>query len=389
MRFTLLLCATVIGLAGVCLRTAVPKLEVPKTETLKTEPPRAETPKIEAPKTFSDAPAIPKPLPISHRLNESHLHLVDFLQRTDGIKALLAAMDRSGVDSAVISGMPVVKQWSQNERRRPDYYLEDDARCYWYSATDVLVAREVLSLPPDLRTRFHPIICGFNGADRNAVDHIKRMIQWYPDFWQGIGEVMARHDDLTSLTYGEPARADNLAMNRIFKFAGEHDLPVWVHSNIGSVGKREPIYLQEMESAVCSHPKTRFVWCHAGISRRIDVPTLTKDLARMLNKSPNLYMDVSWVVYETDLLKDAQPNPVWVKLVEQFPDRFMIGSDKVGRFANYHQEMQKYYPFLDALTPKTAEKLARTNMLSVLPKGGAKLTKEEEQSLNSQEAQEE
>lgn len=343
---------------------------------------KAETPQTQAPKTTPSAP-----LPISHRLNDCHLHLVDFLQRTDGIQAVVAAMDRSGVDRAVISGMPVVKQWSENEPRRPGYYLDDDARCYWYSATDVLVAREVQSLPPDLRTRFHPIICGFNGADRNAVDHVKRMIQWYPDFWQGIGEVMARHDDLTSLTYGETARANNLAMDRIFKFAGEHDLPVWIHSNIGSVGRRDPIYLAEMERAVRSHPATRFVWCHAGISRRIEIPTLTKDLCRMLDKYPNLYLDVSWVVYEANLLKDAEPNPVWVKLVESFPDRFLIGSDKVGRFANYHEEMQRYYSFLNALSPKTAEKLARTNMLSILPKRGARLTDEEERSLNSPDVQ--
>ena len=134
---------------------------------------------------------------------DCHLHLVDFLQRTDGIKAALNAMDRSGVEEAVVSGMPVVKEWPTTERRRPEYYLEDDSRVYWYSATDVLVERQVRSLPADQQRRIHPIICGFNGADRNAIDHVKRMVDWYPDFWQGIGEVMTRHDDLTALTYGQ------------------------------------------------------------------------------------------------------------------------------------------------------------------------------------------
>jgi hypothetical protein len=266
------------------------------------------------------------PATVKYRMADCHLHLVDFLQRTDGIRAALAAMDRCGVEEAIIHGMPLVKEWPQDERMRPEYYLEDDSRCYWYSATDVLVARQVQSLPPDLQRRFHPTICGFNGADRNAVDHIKRMIDWYPEFWQGIGEVMTRHDDLTALTYGDPARADNLALSRVFTFAGEHDLPVFLHSNIGSVWKHEPIYLPEVETAVRDHPKTRFIWCHGGISRRIEVPSLTQDLEAMLRKYPNLHIDISWVVYETNLLKDGSPDPKWVQLIEQFPDRFIIGS---------------------------------------------------------------
>ncbi|MDB5293550.1 MAG: hypothetical protein JWL69_4791, partial [Phycisphaerales bacterium] len=289
---------------------------------------------------------------------------------------------RAGVEEAVVSGMPVVKEWPQEERLRPEYYLEDDSRCYWYSATDVLVAREVQSLPPDLQKRFHPTICGFNGADRNAIDHVMRMIDWYPGFWQGIGEVMTRHDDLTALTYGQPARADNLALGRVFTFAGQHDLPVFLHSNIGSVWKHEPIYLPEVETAVREHPQTRIVWCHAGISRRIEIPTLTKDLEAMVSKYPNLYVDVSWVVYDNDLEKGGKPDPQWIALIEAYPDRFMIGSDKVGHFADYPHEILKYYPFLDALKPATADKLVRGNLLSVLPKSGARLTEEEAFSLH-------
>jgi hypothetical protein len=323
--------------------------------------------------------------PIRYRMLDCHLHLVDFLQRTDGAKAALAAMDKCGVEEAIVNGMPLVKEWPNSERIRPEYYLEDDSRCYWYSATDVLVAREIQSLPADQQRRFHPTICGFNGADRNALDHVKRMIDWYPGFWQGIGEVMTRHDDLTALTYGEPARADNLALGAVFAFAGEHDLPVFLHSNVGSVWKHEPIYLDEVETAVRDHPRTRFVWCHAGISRRIAIPTLTQDLASLLAKYPNLHVDVSWVVYEAYLDKDSKPAADWIKLIEAFPDRFMIGSDKVGHFADYPHEILKYYDFLDALQPTTARKLARENLLSILPKSPARLTEEESTAFNGRQ----
>ncbi len=310
---------------------------------------------------------------LKYRLSDCHLHLVDFLQKTEGIKAVVAAMDRCGVDHAMICGMPLVKKWSIQEPVQPGYYLDDDARCYWYSATDVFVAREVGRLPERERRRFHPFICGFNGADRNAIDHVRRMIEWYPGFWEGIGEVMSRHDDLTALTYGDVAQANSISLDPIYELGAEYDLPVSVHSNVSSVWKREPLYLAEMEGAWKKHPRTRFIWCHAGISRRVVVPTLTQELRRILGTYPNVFVDVSWVVFETNLMPEGRPNPEWVSLMEAHPTRFLIGSDKVARFGNYEDETLKYYPFLDALKPETARRVARDNFLALLPKKGAVL----------------
>ena len=317
--------------------------------------------------TAERAQEVSKPKPIAYHEVDCHMHLVDFLQHTDGIQAVLAAMDRSGVDETMICGMPLVKKWSINEPVQPGYYLDDDARCYWYSATDVLVARQIESLSARDRARFHPFICGFNGSDRNAIEHVKRMMEWYPGLWEGIGEVMTRHDDLTALTYGDVAQANSISLDPLYELAAQNDMPVSIHSDVSSVWKREPLYLGEIEGAVKKHPKTRIIWCHAGVSRRIDVPTLTNEVQRMLTSYPNLYIDLSWVVFETYLVQNGHPVQKWVDLIEKFPTRFMIGSDKVGKFDNYHEEMQKYYVLLDALKPETARRVAHDNFLSVLP----------------------
>ena len=44
----------------------------------------------------------------------------------------------------------------------------------------------------------------------------------------------------------------------------------------------------------------------------------------------------------------------------------MIGSDVVGHWANYPYEIRKYYMLLDRLRPETAEKICRTNILSLI-----------------------
>jgi predicted TIM-barrel fold metal-dependent hydrolase len=304
---------------------------------------------------------------IRYRVADSHFHLVDFLQGGDGIHAALAAMDVAGVDHTMVSGMPLVKKWNAADPRKPLYYLEDDSRAYWYSATDVLVANAIAQLAPADRKRFHPFICGFNGTDKNAVDHIRRMLEWYPGLWHGIGEVMGRHDDLTALTYGEAARADHEGLDAVYALGAELDLPVSVHSNIGSVWRREPVYKHEVDNMCKRHPKTRFIWCHAGISRRIDIPDLTDHLRDLLRRHENLWMDLSWVVFEDYIAPNGEAAPEWVKLIEEFPDRFMVGSDKVARFSNLHEQIMKYYVLLDALKPETARKVAKDNFLSVLP----------------------
>jgi len=302
-----------------------------------------------------------------YRVSDAHLHFVDFLQQTEGMEAAIAALDAAGIDHAMITGMPFVKKWSAADPRRPLYYLEDDSPVYWYSATDVLVARAVKGLPPDQRRRLHPFISGFNATDRNAVDHVERMLEWYPGLWEGIGEVMARHDDLTALSYGEAPRADHVALDAVYELAADRDLPVAIHSNVGSVWLRKPIYLHELENALKRHPKTRFIWCHAGVSRRIDIPTLAHQLRRLLSSYRNLWIDLSWVVLETHVAPGGDPDPEWVALIESFPDRFMIGSDAVGRFAELPDQIHRYYVLLDALAPETADRVARENFLGVLP----------------------
>jgi predicted TIM-barrel fold metal-dependent hydrolase len=307
---------------------------------------------------------------------DAHFHLFGFIQTSDGLPAAVEAMNEAGVDHAMVSGMAVCKKWSSWDPVEPKYYLDDDSRVYPYSATDVLVYEQVMSLPEAERARFHPFICGFCPTDRNAVDHIKRMLAIFPDFWQGIGEIFTRHDDLTALMDGEPGRANHVALDPVYELAAEHDLPVLVHSDITSVWETQnPIYLGEMMEALRKHPTTKFVWCHAGAGRRLVVPTLVHNLHRLLAAHENLSVDLSWVLYDDHLVLNGQPNREWLELIEHFPDRFMIGSDVVASMTSYCSTMTRYHVILDALKPETAKRVARTNFLDILPKAGVGLPK--------------
>ena len=309
-----------------------------------------------------------------YRYSDAHLHYVDFFQESEGMPALLEAMDQARIVHSMISGIPVAKKWHEDEPKRPRYYAGDDADAYWYSATDTYVAAALEKLPPEQRRRFHPFLCGFNPVDKNAVAHIERMLELHPGLWQGIGEVFTRHDDLTALTSGDTPRANNEAMTRIYHLAAEQDMPVLLHSNITSKRERNPLYLAEIEEPLRNHPHTRFIWAHAGSSLEIHrhqtrMDFLLPTLERMLDAYPNLYIDLSWSVLEPYLLDDkGKPVPEWLALVERFPERFMLGSDVVGRFGSVSEQLHGFDRFLDALPEPIARKVAQENFLAVLPK---------------------
>ncbi|MFV0279072.1 MAG: amidohydrolase family protein [Parahaliea sp.] len=314
-----------------------------------------------------------------YRYSDAHLHRVDFFQQGEPLPQLLKAMDAAGVGDSMVSGMALMKKWQEDEPKRPDTYAGDDAATYWFSATDAYLAEALEALAPAQRTRLHPFLCGFTPTDKTADLHLKHMVALYPDLWQGIGEVVTRHDDLTALTEGETPRANSEAMYRVYAFAGRHGLPVILHSNITSKRERNPLYAGELEDALGKYPQVRFIWAHAGTSKTLHrfqgkMDFLLPELQRLLATHDNLYVDLSWTVLRPYLLDDSdRPDPDWVALVARYPERFVIGSDLLGKYQKLGEKMRAFEPFLEALPAAVARRVARENFLGLLPKRGIRV----------------
>ena len=299
---------------------------------------------------------------------DSHLHYVDFLQETDGFEKLVQKMDETNVPYAVIFGMGMAKQWDEHAPSAPIYYLSNDSRCYYFTGTDYIMMQDYLAQPQEIQDRFFPFICGINPNDLYAANHLRRELETWGDAIYGIGEVMSRHDDLTALTYGEPPRADHPAYLKIYDLAAEYDLPVLIHHNIGPAYLDDPLYLQEMKNALAYNRDTVIIWAHTGISRRVVQSNHIQVVDEMLRDNPNLYYDISWVIYDDYIYQgdDEALLAEWADLLMKYPDRFMIGSDKVGHWDGYEKEIWKYYPLVDLLDEETRLMVTQTNILHLI-----------------------
>ncbi len=301
-------------------------------------------------------------------IKDAHCHFVDFVQHTDGIDSLIENMDKAEVEEIILFGLPVTKTWEFTEPLRPVYYDDDDSKVYYYSSTDIILARKLLQATEEQRTRIHPFICGFNPTDKNAIDHINRMLEWFPGIWEGIGEILTRHDDLSRLTYGEQARANHPALDAVYELAAKHDFPVWIHSDIGTAGKEDAIYFHEIEEAVANHPDTTIVWCHVGYSRYLKIPTIIENAKTLLDNYKNAWVDLSWIVFDEQIVQNGEIDKNWLDFVEGYADRILIGTDKIGHYNSYVSEIRKYDALLKELSETAANKIAHQNFDKILGK---------------------
>src|SRR5262245_51061871 len=74
-------------------------------------------------------------------LNDSHLHLTNYVQEGINIHGFLNIMGTK-VGRAAVFGIPLQQQWSYGNTGdfAPTYYLQTDAPLYYYSFTDAYIA---------------------------------------------------------------------------------------------------------------------------------------------------------------------------------------------------------------------------------------------------------
>jgi hypothetical protein len=306
----------------------------------------------------------------NYEFNDAHFHLTNYIQEGPSLSHFLDMMGKR-VGRATIFGLPVQQQWSYriDGDRAPTYYLNSDAPLYYYSFTDAHMAMEFRSLPKHQQQRIDPLISGFNPCDMYAVDHIRRVLRTFPGVFSGIGEFSIHKEFVAAKIAGGVASLEDPAVHRIFEFAAEVGMLVLIHSDIDVPFAKEgsqPAYLERTKALFRKHPRTTIIWAHAGVGRIVrPIKNHTANMAEILSEPglSHVYMDISWdqtakyVVSAPEVLQNT------VNLLEEFPDRFLFGTDAVATpdQANYRKCFTDYQPLWDALTLETSRKLRLTN----------------------------
>jgi predicted TIM-barrel fold metal-dependent hydrolase len=306
----------------------------------------------------------------TYEVNDSHLHLTNYVQKGTDIHALLNIMGNK-VGRVALFGIPLQQTWSYGNTGNyaPTYYLQTDAPLYYYSFTDAYIAMAYRSLTPPEQARIDPMISGFNPADMYAVDHIRRVLKTFPGVFSGIGEFTIHKEFVSAKVAGEIASLTNPALDRIFDFAAEAGLVAILHNDVDvpfPKPNEEPYQIIQLRDLFLRHPQTTIIWAHAGLGRVVQPVSRQLDLLDFLLSNPALphvYIDLSWSETAKYVVATPETTAATAALINRYPDRFLFGTDEVAPSdpSHYLSIYDTYAPLFARLTPEASEKFRKGN----------------------------
>jgi predicted TIM-barrel fold metal-dependent hydrolase len=159
----------------------------------------------------------------------------------------------------------------------------------------------------------------------------------------GFGEMAALHlvqpsSALKDYEYASPNSALFLLLADI---AAENNVPIDLHmeavlqpmplpADLAAPNPAQlPADIQDFEELLRHNRKAKIIWAHAGADfTGYRTPELCR---RLLKAHSNLYMEIKYdpvTPGRNPVVVDGKIKPEWLKLFQDFPDRFVIGSDQ-------------------------------------------------------------
>jgi hypothetical protein len=333
--------------------------------------------------TYGVLACTPATLPAAEfDFNDSHFHLTNYIQEGTGIHDFLRIMGTT-TGRVALFGIPLQQQWSYRVDRdhAPTYYLNSDAPLYYYSFTDAWIATAYKSLPPEHRTRFDPMITGFNPTDMYAADHIRRVLVTFPGVFTGIGEFSIHKEFVAAKIAGEVASLDDPALDRILAFAAEVGLVVLIHNDIDvpfAKDGAEPAHLERMKAVFKRHPNTTIIWAHTGMGRVVrPIKHHAAHIEKMLQDPAfrHVHLDISWDEVAKYVVSSAEATKTTADLINRYPDRFLFGTDEVApsNQSKYLKIFHQYEPLWKLLDPIASRKVRLENYERIFDEGRRKV----------------
>lgn len=141
---------------------------------------------------------------------------------------------------------------------------------------------------------------------------------------KGIGEIFVNNiRSSRDPTFRRKARTDAPSIRLLYKLVAKYDAFLTIHMEAHSDS------VSQLEALLESDRRGRILWNHCGVDSG------ASDIRPLLRRHPNLFCELSFRyppvvsprLSHRNVFDRSGPLPAWLKLIEEFPDRFMIGTD--------------------------------------------------------------
>jgi len=261
---------------------------------------------------------------------DAHVHLNDPAMQ-------LELMDRHGATQAVVfwGGRSDNASILEALRRHPGRFIA------------------FASISPE-RTAYRPL---WEREDTALLEQLDALLA--TGAYAGIGEISAVHFPASG--FGETDFAPTGSMMRgIFALARKHRVPVMVHVEVTR--------LEALSQLLAEFADVPVIWAHGGY-------TPLYLARRMLARHPNLYYELSartWPLHprspDYTILRDGvNVWPEWLALIEEQPQRFLVGTDASHRSpASEQMKFESVQNLLRQLSPGAREQVGSRTILRLV-----------------------
>ncbi len=180
----------------------------------------------------------------------------------------------------------------------------------------------------------------------SVVEGIEVLDEEYPGLFRWMGEVnLVKQAQFANDHEPVPAAAIS-EWTPFMDILRERDIPLAIHSDLGN--DDDPTrYVPLMEEVLRLYPDNAIVWVHMGLSRELttmDAAQHIELLASMLDRHPNLLLDVSWRVLDDAYFSQPEARAAYIPLLNGYSERILPGTDFL---ASGDKDLEVYRTELD------------------------------------------
>ena len=165
-----------------------------------------------------------------------------------------------------------------------------------------------------------------------VVEQIELFDSEYPGMFKWMGEVNLVKQALFGNHHAATPKEAIAGWADFMTVLRERGIPISIHSDLGS--DADPMkYAYLMDEVLARYPDNKIVWVHMGLSKELSSMDADTHIAKMqsyLDKSPNLYLDITWRVIFDNYFQEPDMRAKYVKFLEENASRILPGTDFVA-----------------------------------------------------------